>query len=267
MKLIREHFQSIDEMLSVITSRPNNTPMNGRKESMSSDKNFTGTNSWEEAVNLYQYGYTDILEQVKRGVGAHIERTNPMTRRRVVTGVQGYAPHVPNSIMGLPNSMIYTESVMMKTKVVNIVYSTTENCGTEAEEFIKSGIAVLSVVNILELSGYRVNLNISFYCAKEDEEYTFGTVNVKDYREHMDIQKLCFPVAHPSMFRRMGFKWLETCVGLKNSGWARGYGSQVMFRNTPKEFKDEGSILLDLEIVRKNKYDPDKIIESMNLKK
>lgn len=160
---------------------------------MNRDKDFTGTNTWEEAVSLYQYGYTDILERIKSGIGANLQKTNPMTRRRVVTGVQGYAPHVPNAIMGLPNSMIHTESVMMKSKVVNIVYSSTENCGTEADEFIKSGIAVLSAVNALELSGYRVNLDISFYCAKDGDEYAFGTVNVKDYREHLDIQKLCFP--------------------------------------------------------------------------
>lgn len=254
-------------MLSVITNRNNNGPMKNENSSVSNGKDFTGTNTWEEALNLYQYGFTDILERVKSGVALNLEKTNPMTRRRITTGVQGYAPHVPNSIMGLPNSMIYTEAVTMKSKTVNLIYSTTENCGTEAEVFIKSGIAVLSLVNMLELSGYRVNLNIAFYCAKEGDEYAFGTVNVKDYREHLDLQKICFPVAHPSMFRRMGFKWIETCVGLKNSGWAFGYGSQVMFSNAPKEFKDDGSTLLDLEIVRKNQFNPEKIIESLNLKK
>lgn len=265
--IIKEHFTSINQMLSVINSRPNNDVMKGEDSSITNDKEFCGTRSWEEAIDLFEHGYTEILDKIKAGVAAGIKKTETIQKRRTSTGVVGYAAHVPNAIMGLPNSMIYTQATPQKVKAISIVYCITQNCGTEAQEFIDSGVAVLNVINRLELNGCRVNLKIMFYCAKKDEEYAFGTVDVKDFREHLDLQKLCFPVAHPSMFRRLGFKWLETCNGLKNSGWSWGYGSQVGSDNKVlKNWLQDNEYFINLPYTKKYDYDADKIIESMNIK-
>lgn len=267
MNIVKEHFNSINEMISVIESRPNNSVMNGNHSSETNGKDFTGSNSMTEAKELFRNGYTEILPKIKTGVSANLKRTEIRNRRRVETGVIGYAPHVPNAILGLPNSMILTKQAPQKTKVVSIVVGITENCGTDASEFIKSGIAALGVVNSLELRGYRVNLKVAFYVAKCDNDRAFGTVNVKDYREHLDLQKLCFPLAHPSMFRRLGFKWLETVPGLKAS-WAWGYGQQMHDLKFIKEnFLDEKEYFINLRITKENKYDPEKIIEYLNIEK
>lgn len=266
MNIIREHFDSIHQMLSVIEGRSNNSIMADKHASEKSSKSFTGTNSFSEAKNLFQYGYTDVLDKIKAGT----TKTNPtqiQNRRRVSTGVVGYAPHVPNAIMGLPNSMIQTNSQPQKIKAISIVYDITENCGTKAQEFIDSGIAVLNVVNNLELQGVRVSLKIMFFCAQSQsgeahDEEAFGTVTVKDYREHMDIRKLCFPIAHPSMFRRFGFKWIETVPELKSSEWNWGYGSHL--KNGEKECK-ENEFFLSLSRTKGFGYDTDKIIESFKL--
>ena len=96
---------------------------------------------------------------------------------------------------------------------------------------------------------------------------TFATVKVKDYREHMDLQKLCFPLAHPSMFRRFGFKWLETVPGLTEVGWSFGYGRTVKnYKKFKKHFMKENEFLIDLNLTKKYNYNPEKIIEVMNLK-
>lgn len=268
VKIIKEHFNSICQMLNVIESRSNNSVMNRQNASHSNDKGFTGTSSYDEAKTLFETGYTDILDKIKTGVAENLKQTVSENRRHVRTAVVGYAPHVPNAILGLPNSMIFTETKPQKIKAVSIVAGITENCGTGAKEFSKSGIAVLGVVNTLELQGYRVNLKVAFYCAKVwSGEYTFGTVSVKDYREHLDLQKLCFPLAHPSMFRRFGFKWLETVPGLTSSEWAGGYGSQFNDMNfIKKNFLEENEFFIGLSLTKKCNYDPNKIIETMNLK-
>ena len=270
MNIIKEHFNSINELLSVIESRKNNSVMCGKFSSKSNDKSFTGTKSYEEAVELFRKGYTEILPQIKTGVFANLKRTETRNRRRVETGVIGYAPHVPNAILGLPNSMIRTNQTPQKTKVVSLVVGITENCGTNASEFIKSGIAALGVVNSLELRGYRVNLKVAFYVASDhygsNDEFAFGTVNIKNYREHLDLQKICFPLAHPSMFRRFGFKWLETVPDLKESSWSFGYGSQVRDLKFIKEnFLSKNEYFINLEITKENDYDPEKIIEHLNI--
>lgn len=264
--IIKEHFTSIHQMLNVVNSRPNNSVMSSEDSSRSGSESFTGTKNWEEANELFEHGYTKILPEIKAGVAAGIKKTENVQKRRTSTGVVGYAAHVPNAIMGLPNSMIYTQSVPQKIKAISITYCITRNCGTEAQEFIDSGIAVLNVINRLELNGCRVNLKIMYYCAKKGKDYAFGTVDVKDFREHLDLQKLCFPVAHPSMFRRFGFKWLETCKGLKEN-WNWGYGQQLDSDDSVlKSILNENEFYIDLPYTKKYDYDAEKIIESMNLK-
>lgn len=265
-KIFREHYESIHQLLETINSRPHNKGMENANSSHTNGYDFTKTHSFEEAIQLFENGYTDILDKVKKGVSAELTKVTPTQRRLVTTGVQGYAPHVPNAILGLPNSMIHTQALPQKTKTVKIVYSITENCGTDKEEFIKSGITVLSMINTLELQGYRVNLDIAFYTANNGNEYACGTVNVKDYREHMDIQKLCFPIAHPSMFRRIGFNWLETVPNLEDESWSYGYGRTVEWNNMPESVKSDGAYYLGLQHTRRKNYDVNELIKSLDIK-
>lgn len=270
MKVIKEHFNSINDMLQIIESRPNNSVMRNEHSSCKNGYDFTKTHTYEEAKELYQFGYEEILPKIKAGINQNIKQNATINRRQVTTNVIGYAPHVPNAILGLPNSMILTKTTPTKTKALSICYCITENCGTKSDEFVRSGIAALSVINSLELQGVRVKLRILFFCAKsnwDNDELTFATVDLKDYREHLDLQKLCFPVAHPSMFRRFGFKWLETCKEIQDNSWRVGYGSQLKDEGLiKKHLIEENEILLNLEKTRRFDYDVDKIIESFNLK-
>lgn len=268
LNIVKEHFTSINEMISVIESRPNNEVMSGENASHKGSEEFTGTRSYNEAKELFRNGYTEILSKIKTGVSANLKRTETKPRRTIENNVVGYAPNVPNAIMGLPNSMILTRTLPQKTKTVSIVVGITENCGTNAKEFIESGIAALGVVNTLELRGYRVNLKVAFYVAKCDNDRAFGTVNVKDYREHLDLQKLCFPLANPSMFRRLGFKWLETVPGLQVKNWSFGYGQQINDLDFIKEnFLADNEYFINLAITKRNEYNPEKIIAELNIEK
>ena len=268
LNIIKEHFKSISEMLSTIEARPNNEIMERKHESRNEGKDFTGTESWEEALELFRNGYTEVLPQIKKGVAANMKRTEARPRRTIENNVVGYAPNVPNAIMGLPNSMILTRTVPQKTKTVSLVIDITENAGTRAKEFIENGIAVLGVVNTLELAGYRVNLKVAFYVAEKGRDRAFGTVSVKDYREHLDLQKLCFPLANPSMFRRFGFKWCETVPGLKERDWSFGYGSHLDNLGFIKEnFLADNEYFINLALTRRNEYDPEKIIAELNIEK
>lgn len=269
--VIEEHFDSIHSMLAVLDTRTNNLEMfQCHSSQKNGNKRFSGTNSWNEAVELFENGYTDVLEQIKSGIQKNVKATQTQTRRIVRTGVVGYAPHVPNAINGLPNSMIYTEKQAQKIKAITIYYAPTENCGVEAETFIKSGIAMLSAINILEMSGVRVNLNVVFFNGANDTETegSFGTVKVKDFREHLDVQKLCFPVVHPSLFRRFGFKWIETTPDMKRSNWAGSYGHESpKFNDFVREHLKENELLIGLSETEKAGYSPEKLIELLGIKK
>ena len=182
MNIIKEHFKSIHEMIDTIESRETNkVMMKGDKASHTGSYDFTKTHSYEEAKELYRNGYVEILDKIKAGMVKNMKNNSVVNRRQVTTNVIGYAPHVPNAILGLPNSMIMTKSQAQKAKTLSICYCICQNASTEADEFIKSGIAVLSVINSLELQGVRVKLRINFIAQEKartlhSEQLTLKTI-------------------------------------------------------------------------------------------
>lgn len=261
MKNVRENFSSIHKMLSVIDSREKNSVMCDRNASVEHDYDFTFTHSYKEAETVFQEGYVDVLPKIKSGVSENLRRTEIRNRRHVETNVVGYCPHVPNAILGLPNSMILTKTQPQKVKAVSIVVDVTENCGTNAEEFVNSGVTVLSAINSLELRGYRVNLKVAFFNGEANNQKATAIVSVKDYREHLDLQKLCFPLCHPSMLRRFGFRWLETAPEIEDNSWTFGYGRH----SKTSSFLEKNEIMVTLDRTKNCEYDPEKLIQSMYL--
>ena len=64
-KVFTEEFLDINSLLRVINSRQNNCIMKGQCSSKSGSKGFTGSESYEESVQLIRTGYVDILKDVK----------------------------------------------------------------------------------------------------------------------------------------------------------------------------------------------------------
>lgn len=274
MRIGQEHFKSIHEMLDVIESRQENEVMRGKRASEKGSYDFTATHSYSEAKDLFRNGWEEPLSKIKRGL-SKIQNNSSMQRRRVATGVVGYAPHVPNAILGLPNSMILTKTQAQKTKAVSLLYDICECAYVETDEFIRSGIAFTGLVHSLELQGVRVKIRLAFFTSKYNSEYVHASVDLKHYGEHMDLKKMCFPLIHPSMFRRFGFKWLETAPNLKEQGFRHGYGSSFDYsdgsghKEIYEKYIIEGNeIPIDLGTTKECEYDVNKLMDYVkNFKK
>lgn len=262
-KLVNENFRSVNEFLNIINNRPNNEIMKFGNSSKDGTYTFTHTNSYEEAENLLINGDKQFLNKIKSSRDYKL-KGNISQRRIPYNDIVGFAPNVPNAIRGIPQSMINKTIIKDKSKTVSIIYSPTGNGIIDASEFEKCGIVILNVINKLELSGIRVNLKIACKCSFGNSEYTLCTVKVKDYREHLDLAKISFPIAHPSFFRRFGFKWLETTPNLTDSEYTYGYGHTVPIKEMKDYFKDEK--LIDIRDVKHMHYNVDEIIQSFNLK-
>ena len=242
-----ERFESINQMLRTIESRPQNAVFAGKTNpsSKSSDYRFTRTKSYSEAMDLIINGWEEPLAQIKKGVANGFKANVTVNKTRPQTGVVGYAPCVPNAIRGLPNSMIMTERVPSKVKAVTILFSMSVTGGYSQEQILKAGISVLNIVNDLELAGYRVKLDVEFFGSAAGNDICSARVNVKDWRQPLDLKKVAFPISHPSMFRRFGFRWLETYPKLTNQDYSSGYGSSMFkenYDNALQTFKDSGML-------------------------
>lgn len=223
MKIIRENFNSIQEMLKVLNERENNKVMRNEFSSQKNDgpDGWYGTTSYEEAEELITNGYIEILDKIKAGIKFDATENSKIIPEN---NVFGYIPNVPNAMMNLPKSMIYAKRIPRKINTVDLIYCPVDTIFTEAQEFIDNGIKVLNVINSLEKNNIRVSLKVALKCSECGNEVTLATVTLKNFKEKLNLQKICFPIAHPSMLRRFGFKWLETTPELTDYSWRSGYG-------------------------------------------
>lgn len=245
-----EHYDTIKKFLATINSRENNEAMKTEHyANTSTDKDFIGTKTYEEATELITKGWTEVLPRIKEqfDIATKGNKNGAIDRRRTYNHVVGYAPNVPNAILGLPQSMINQKKEAQKVKVVSIAYAPTANCGTKAEDFIKAGIVVLNIVNRLELNGIRTQLNIITSDCEKNRTFCNCSVTIKDYREQLDLQKVAFPIAHPSMLRRFGFKWLETVPDLQDTDFRGGYGHTCSMEKDHKELLVKHNVIKDTD--------------------
>lgn len=247
--VVTEDFRSLNQLMEELHKRPNNRFMISSHESEEADYGFTGTESYEQAEQMLVNGYLDVLDKLRRDVKEQnkinakyaADIAHPMPH----TSVVGFCPCVPNAILGLPNSMVSVDRKPMKRKTLSILYCPRGHGGKEKEWFINAGVALLSAIDLVEKSGIEVQLKICFKYSQDNSGYelTFPTVMIKDYGERYSLQKISFPIAHPSIFRRIGFKWLETSPDIQKD-YSSGYGQP------PQDFALAKSKL----VVDKNTY-------------
>lgn len=260
---LREDFSSLKELIDTLNERPNNDSMRGRDDSRSTGRGFAGTESYDEAISLLRFGYRDPIPKVKEALHKSKMVTSklyqsipkPLPKNHIV----GFIPNVPNALRGVPQSMITVEKQPQKRRVLSIMYSNCTCGGTDADEMIEAGTALLSAINIIELSGIRTRLKVAFMTADDRHgEFIFPTVRVKDFDEQFNLQKLCFPLVHPSMLRRIGFKYLETAPKLKGS--YPGYGHVTSFSDLKELVTDPDAVVISLDHIR---HDLDNDVEQI----
>lgn len=230
--VVYEEFPNISNLLNELKRRPVNDIWAGGadRSSGTGSRKFTGTSSYEEAEQLAINGWDEHLDEMKTRLNDFTIKASvntPVDRIRPENRVVGFAPHVPNAILGLPQSMINIQRTPQKTKAITIIYNTSVTANVTTQEVLDSGIAVLQLVNNIELNGVRVKLVSEFKSSKEDDDLGIARVVIKDFKDHLDLKKIAFPFAHASMQRRLGFAWLETVQGLKCRYWKGSYGSSL----------------------------------------
>lgn len=248
MNIIYERFDSIHQLLNVIDSRPNNDIMKNDHGSNDPDYSFSKTHNYDEAQELLIGGWAEPLDQIKKET-EKINYTGKGYKPVPQNAIVGYIPNVPNALMNLPQSMITINRIPQKVRAISIYYSNCANCKVQAKSFIENGIKILTLVNKLEASGIRVNLYSVLYYAKKENDFAFVPVKIKDFRDKLDLKKICFPLVHPSWFRRIGFKWLETCKGLISRGWAHEYGISIYISDDHESYKKR---LIELKILKES---------------
>lgn len=261
-------------MMDILDKRPNNKIMEYEHcSSINGDKSWYGTESYEEASQLMRTGYTEILPKIKEGLNKSAKVVSkmfaPTDLRRPKNLPVGFIPNIPNAILGLPDSMIDIKLTPQKRKTLSIVYIMAGHCGNKIEMWIQAGIALLTAIKIVERQGISVSIDCSFYCGREDDECAMGSVRVKHFGQPMDLQKLCFPMANPSMFRRIGFKFLETTPVITENGFSCGYGTgfDACEKEVKKMIENDKTFVLSGQWIERHDYKVEEILKYLNFSK
>jgi hypothetical protein len=99
---------------------------------------------------------------------------------------------------------------------------------TMKEESIKC----FQIIKKIEQSGIRVNLNLMISTG-----HACVKIRLKSANEKLNLSKLAFPLVHPSMFRRLYFRFVEVYPTIPKS-YRYGYGrvpSEKEFRKVSEK--------------------------------
>lgn len=216
-------FNSIAEVVNYIDTVERTSYYKHYHKSDDNNYNFCGTHSMEEARELLLHGWDDGAKQLKDKLDVKVNVNNIGYRNKTFYDVAGFQCSVPRYLQGIPTNMINNKRVVKKQKVVNITKDFGYSGITSKETMMYESIKFLQAVEKLERQGVRCNVFVSFVSRNPSTNgYIDIRIKVKESSQRMNLKQLAFPLAHPSMFRRITFALIERIEDCQNFG--AGYG-------------------------------------------
>lgn len=208
-------------------------------KSVEGSYSFTKTKDFNEAVELFKNGWSDMAAKLVQKLKVIENRTEPTMKPKNVLGVAGYQAIVPLYLQGVPNNMVTKKMTPVKQKVITLNKSIDYNGGVSADQIIDESIKAMQIVKKLEAQGYRCNLNIVLGTTAGYPSNQFVVkVRIKSANEKLNVSKLAFPLVHPSMLRRLFFRFIEVYPNVTKS-FVYGYGKPATSSELREIFKDE----------------------------
>ena len=235
-------FDSLNEFYKYICDTPFNEAFRWEKHSsVTGDASWTKTESFEEAVQLFKNGWSDMASKLVQRLKIIESKQQPMMKPRNKLDVCGYQAIVPLYIQGVPNNMMNKKMVPVKQKVITVNKSIDYNGGTSSDKIVEESIKAMQIVKKLEAQGFRCNLNIvlgSSAGSGKNERRFLMKVRIKSANEKLNVSKLAFPLVHPSMLRRLFFRFIEVYPNVTSS-FVYGYGHPASSYELRNVFKGE----------------------------
>lgn len=233
-----QEFDSIQKLYEYLCNTPFNEVFRWRSHSsVENDYDFSQTNSFEEATDLLRNGWDDMSKKLTQKLNTACKTLQPMKAQRNVLSVAGYQPVVALYLAGVPQNMIDKQMVVKKQKVIELTKSVSYNAGVDKEQIVEESIKAMMIVKKLEAQGFRIKLNLVLGTSA-DSRNVICKVCIKQPGERLNVSKLAFPMVHPSMLRRLFFRYIEVNPDVTN-GYGWGYGRPVHANELKRIFPNE----------------------------
>ena len=214
-KFIVEEFRDYKDVIDTIESREyqfDKGAINGH-----SPKFYGGVENWEEAKELFLYGWNkpDALKKM----AATIRKIERQAERQAISfknDIVGFAPNVAHAVIGLPHNMINSQRQPKRQKVVTINAGVEFSASVDASDVFEWGAKLAGTIMNIEKSGYRVRLNLVNQYSRLDisnRMIEVMSLTAKKENQPFDIKRLLFPLAHAAKQRMIEFEWYRKVPG------------------------------------------------------
>lgn len=194
---------------------------NGRHE-------WFGTRSFADAVRIAKNGWPEGRAKLLSNLDAAKFLQTNATIRAESLDVAGSFPLVPAAVAGDPLNMFTIGLERAKTRpIFRFIVSMSVSGGVSAEVITNRGAAILSWVDRLENEGARCEVVFTMAAEK-----SYGSGRLKKWSlsfvakradEPLELDRMAFIIAHPSMLRRICFACYELHEDMKH--FAVSYGT------------------------------------------
>lgn len=255
-KIVKVEFGSLNEFYNYICDTPLNEAFRwSTKESDDKGswaKTWTKTESFEEASELFKHGWSDMSDKLVQRLKAEQSKMEPVMVSKNSVGAQGYHPIVPLYLMGVPTNMVCRKMTPVKQKVITLNKCVNYHGGVSSDMIVDESIKAMLLIKKLESQNYRCNLNLIMGTYTWERSFVIK-IRIKSANEKLNVSKLSFPLVHPSMLRRLMFRFIEVHP-LTTRDFVGGYGrpieDSIMRATSPGEYLLPAFIRKDVNSVR-----------------
>ena len=225
--------------------------------------NFTGTKTFEEALELFENGWYEDFENFLI-LKKQVEKKFPYISRKkeFCNSVFGSVPNVVNAINNLPLNMRRTYNNNLN-KIISINYNISYPWFYTKLDIYLNGLLTLATIDLLESMGYMIKLN--FYdLIRAGNQILKITTTLKQDGEKINLQKVYFAFCNPSFVRRLMFRVTDTTNELRDDSnvWTERYG--FVTRIDKKLNVDNNSIYVCSADLNFKKFIMDNIVIGMS---
>lgn len=236
-RYVRE-FKSLNEFEQYITNTPLNETFRWEKlASVTGSYSFTETHNYNEATKLFKNGWDTMAQKLTQKLNVIKNQVVDAQVQKIMYDVVGFQASVPRYLQGIPTNMVNKKLVPVKQRVITLNKDISYNRGITTEQIIEASIQTLQLIKKIEAQGIRVNLNL-IWGVQAGNTKEVVKIRLKSVNERLNISKLAFPLVHPSMLRRLLFRYLEVAPTITKS-YTWGYGAPLDGSQLKTYCKDE----------------------------
>ncbi len=245
--IISEHiFEDINDLVQYLKTVKTNDKVfdHESSETLGLDDGWHDFESYPKALEGLELGTDKYFNEFKQNIKKVKDYLSSQEIQKLAgykNDVVGFSPIVPNTIIGNPINMINSNKKEKPIPTAKIMIEKANSSGVNSADMISFYAIITALIDILEQKGIRCEIWMSDSFLESPEVYVYK-LKLKDFNQPINMYKIQFPIIATDMFRRIGFKLLETNQELKDRDWNWGYGSPLIGRAEGFSLKSNGEI-------------------------